>query len=80
MDISLYINNIEEYLADPITYTESNTDPTQAIRNDALFTLAYLHNTHQIDVEARHHLIPPKPACTPLFHGLPRVHKPHIQL
>ena len=80
MHTSLYINKIEEHLAELITYKEFNTDPTQAIRNDALSTLVYLHNIHQIDDKNRHHLIPPKPTCTPLFHGFPKVHKPHIKL
>ena len=80
MHTSLYINKIEEHLAELITYKEFNADSTQAIRNDALSTLVYLHNTHQIDDKNRHHLIPPKPTCTPLFHGFPKVHKPHIKL
>ena len=80
MDTSLYVSKIEEHLADPTTYKELNSDPTQAIRNDALSTLDYLHMTHRIDDETKHHLTPPKPARTPLFYGLPKVHKPNIPL
>ena len=36
--------------------------------------------THRIDDETKHHLTPPKPARTPLFYGLPKVHKPNIPL
>ena len=42
--------------------------------------LFYLHSTHRIDDETRHHLTRPKPACTPLFYDLPKVHKPNIPL
>ena len=80
MDTSLYINKIEEHLADPTTYKELNTDPTQAIRNDVISTLDYLHSTHRIDDETRHHLTLSNPARTPLFYGLPKVHKPNIPL
>ena len=80
MNTSLYISKIEEHLADPSTYNELSSDPTQAIRNDALSTLNYLYHTHRIDDITRHHLTPPKPARTPLFYGLPKVHKPNIPL
>ena len=35
-DTSLYINKIEEHLADATTYKKLNIDPTKAIRNDVL--------------------------------------------
>ena len=63
MDTSLYINKIEEHLANSTTYKKLNSDPTQAIRNDVLSTLDYLHITHRIDDQTRHHLIPTK-SCT----------------
>ena len=66
VDTSLYINKIEEHLADATTYKKLDADRTLAIRNDVLSTLDYLYNTHRIDDEARHHLIPPNPARTPL--------------
>ena len=80
MDVSLYISKIEEHLADPSTYKEVSSDPTQAIRNDVLSTLNYLYNTHWIDDVTRHHLAPPKPTRTPLFNGLLKVHKPNTPL
>ena len=45
MDTSLYINKIEEHLTDATTYKKLDADPTQAIRNDVLSTLDYLHST-----------------------------------
>ena len=75
MDTSLFISKIEEHLADTTTYKKLDADPTQAIRNDVLSTLDYLHNTCRIDDEIRHHLTPPNPACTPLFYGLPKIRK-----
>ena len=80
MDTPFYISKIEEHLSDPTTYKELNSDPTQAIRNYVLSTLDYLHKTHRIDDETKHHLTSPKPACTPLFYGLPKVRKPNIPL
>ena len=65
-------------MSDPTTYKELNSDPTQATRSDVLSTLDYLHKTHRMDDETKHHLTPPKPAHTPLFYGFPKVHKPNI--
>ena len=79
MDTPLYVSKIEEHLSDPTTYKELNSDPTQAIRNDVLSTLDYLHKTHRIEDETKH-LTPSKPAHTPPFYGLPKVHKPNIPL
>ena len=76
----LYISKIEEHLSDPTTYKELNSDPTQAIRNDVLSPMDYLHMTHRIDDETKHNLTPPKPARTPLFYDFPKVHKPNIPL
>ena len=88
MDISLYIRlcimetslYIRLFLMDTALYKELNSDPTQTMRNDELSTLAYHYNTHWIDDVTSHHLTPPKPARTPLFYRLPKVHKPNIPL
>ena len=80
MDTSLYISKIDERLADPSTYKELSSDPTKVIRNDVLSTLNYLYNTHQIDDVTRHDLTPPRPARTPFFYGLPKLHKPNVPL
>ena len=80
MDTSLYISKIEEHLAGATTYKKLDADPTQVIKNDVLSTLDYLHNTHQINDETRHHLTPPIPARTPLFYGLLKFHKPNTPL
>lgn len=79
-DTSLYINNIEEKLANVTIYKELDTNPIQAIRNDVFFTLDYLHITHRIDDETRHHLTLTNATRSPLFYGLPKVHKPIISL
>ena len=80
MDTSLYINKNEKHLADATTYNKVDDDPTQAIRNDVLFTLPYLDKLRQINHKARYHLTPLKLACTPLFYGLSKVHKLNIPL
>ena len=79
-DTSLYINKIEEHLANTTIYKELNTDPTQAIRNDVLSTLGYLHIKDQIDDQTRHHFTLQNPVRTPLFYGLPKVHNSNIPL
>ena len=77
---SLYVSKIEEHLANS-TYKELNTDTTQAIRKDVLSTFDYQQNNHQTnDIITRQHLIPPNSAHTPLFYGLPKVHKSYIPL
>ena len=76
MDTFIYISKIEDHLADPSTCKKLNFHPTQVIRNVVFSTLDYLYNIHRIDDISRHHLMPPKPACTPLFYDLPKVHKP----
>ena len=80
MDTSLHISKFEEHLANPSTYKELSSDSTQAIRDDVLSILNYLYNTYRIDDVTRHHLTPPKPAWTPLFYGLFKVHKHKIPL
>ena len=71
---------IEEHLAEVTPCKKLDADSTQAIRNDVLSTFDYLHNTLQIKSVTKYHLIPQNPARTPLFHGLPKVHKPNISL
>ena len=78
IDISFHISKIEKLLTDPLIYNELNSDPTQAIRNDLLSTIIF--TTRWIDYETRQHLAPRKPICTPLFCGLPNIHKSNIPL
>lgn len=80
MDTEQYINKIFLHLNDSSTYKKLKYDPTQAIRNDVMSTLEYLHHTHKIDEKTFEFLTPPNPARTPLFYGLPKVHKPGIPL
>ena len=78
MGTSLYISKIEKHLADPTTYKELSSNSNQTITNDVLSTINYLYNTHRIDDVTRHQLTPPKPTHTPIFYGVPKVHKPNI--
>ena len=80
MGASLYISKIKEHLPNPTMYKELNSNPTQAIRNDVLSSLDYLHKTYRIDGKTKHHLTPLKPTCSQLFYGLPKVLKPNIPL
>ena len=52
MDTILYVNKSKEHLANPATYKEFDSNPTQAIQNDSLSAQ---------ENKNRHHLMPRKP-------------------
>ena len=79
MDTSIYISKIKEHLADPSTYKQLSSEPNEAIRNDVFSTL-FFNNNYRINDVTRYHLMPPKPARTPLFYCFLKVHKPNIPL
>ena len=60
----------------PLHIQRTQFPPNSSHQKDVFSTLDYLYNTCRIDHITRHHLTPPKPACTPLFYDLPKVHKP----
>ena len=72
MNTSLYISKIEEHLADPFHIQRTQFRPNWS--HQKWSTLNYLYSI------TRHHLTPPKSTRTPLFYGLPKVHKPNIPL
>ena len=51
-----------------------------AIANDACTLIEYMHSQHIIDKATMEFLLPPKNTCTPLFYGLPKIHKPDCPL
>ena len=75
-----YISKMKELLRDTKTYKPLRRDPTNAIRNDIMSTIDYLHNRYLITDETKKLLTPLKPARTPLFYGLPKTHKENIPL
>ena len=44
--------------------------------NDTCTLIECMHSQHIIDTATKKFLLPPKNTCTPLFYGLPRIHKP----
>ena len=61
------INRIDGHLADLTTYKKLNSDPTQAIRNDVLSTLDFLHSTHPVYQRTKNDLTPQGTSCTFTF-------------
>ena len=76
-----YIQKIlTEHLNDRITYRTIDYDPTPHITRDVNSMIQYLHSKHYIDDHTAKYLQPNNPPRTPIFHGLPKIHKPNIPL
>ena len=80
MNTADYINKIRDLLSDTTTYKRLTHDPTPAITQDIISLLEYLYTRGSIDEQTKNALLPPCPHRTPLFYGLPKVHKPDIPL
>ena len=52
----LYINKPGEHLTDNTTYNKFNSDLTEAIRNNSLSALDFLHGACQVGQKTRDHL------------------------
>ena len=48
--------------------------------NDTCTLIEYIHSQHIIDKATKEFLLPPKNTRTPLFYGLPKIHKPGCPL
>ena len=76
-----YISKIyTEHLNDRSTYQQLETNPNNRICNAATTMIDYFHTHHYIDDETRRFLLPPDPVRTPVFYGLPKIHKPNNPL
>ncbi|XP_066911987.1 uncharacterized protein [Clytia hemisphaerica] len=76
MDKDQYINKIlEEHLNDRNTYRISEFDPTPHITHDTKILINFLHSKHHINDHTAKYLKPHDPPRTPIFYGLPKIHK-----
>ena len=75
-----YLTKIHTHLRDLNTYKPLTYNPTNAIVNDTCTLIEYMHSQHIIDKATEEFLLPPKNTRTPLFYGLPKIHKPGFPL
>ena len=80
MNTKDYLTKIHTHLQDRNTYKPLTYNPTSAIINDACTLIEYIHSQHIIDKATKEFLLPPKNTRTPLFYGLPKIHKPGCPL
>ena len=75
-----YFTKIDTHLQDRNTYKPLTYNPASAIVNDTCTLIEYIHSQHIIDKATKEFLLPPKNTRTPLFYGLPKIHKPGCPL
>ena len=80
MNTKDYLAKIHTHLQYLNTYKPLTYNPTSAIVNDTCTLIEYIHSQHIIDKATKEFLLPPKNTRTPLFYGLPRIHKPGCPL
>ena len=75
MSIRDYLTKIHIHLQDHSTYKPVTLNPTNAIAHDACTLIYYMHSRDIIDMVTMEILVPPRNTRTPLFYGLPKIHK-----
>ena len=75
-----YLTKIHTHLQDRTTNKPLTYNPTNAIAKDACTLIEYLRSQHLIDKATMEFLLPPKDTHTPLFCGVPKIHKPDCPL
>ena len=80
MNIRDYLTKIYTHLQDHNTYKLLTHNPKNAIAHDACTLMHYMHSQHIIDTTTMELLLSPRNTCTPLFHGLPKIHKSNCTL
>ena len=80
MNTKDYLTKIHTYLQDRNTYKPLTYNPTSAIVNDTCTLIEYIHSQHIIDKATKEFLLLMKNTRTPLFYGLPKIHKPGYPL
>ena len=78
--ICTHLQDLHRYIQTYNTYKPLTHNPTSAIGNDACTLIEYMHSQHIIDKATMEFLLPPENTCTPLFYGLPKIHKPDCPL
>ena len=80
MNTKAYLTKIHTHLQGHNTCKPLTYNPTSAIINDTCTLIEYIHSQHIIDNATKEFLLPSKNTRTPLFYGLPKIHKPHCPL
>ena len=80
MNTKDYLTQIHTHLQDRNTYKPLPYNPTSAIINDTCTLIENIHSQHIIDKVTKGFLLPHKNTRTPLFYGLPKIHKPGCPL
>ena len=81
MDTDSYINQVRtEHLSDASTYQPLPFNPIPAIATDTNTLIDFLLCHQHIDSTTAQYLRPPNPVRTPIFYGLPKIHKPNKPL
>ena len=76
-----YITRIfNEHLNNKTTYRTIDYDPTPHIRHDTITLINYLHHKNHIDDTTKRYLTPDENPRTPIFYGLPKIHKQNFPL
>ena len=81
LDKQDYINRIRnEHLNNRNTYRSIDYDPTPHITYDTNTLIDYLHKKHHIDYITKQFLTPDNKPRTPIFYGMPKIHKTNTPL
>ena len=80
MNTEDYLTKIHTHLQDRNTYKPLTYNPTSVIVNDTCTLIGYIHSQYTIDKATKEFLLSPKNTRTPLFYGLPKIHKPGCPL
>lgn len=76
LDKKSYINQImHEHLSNKDIYEPIDFNPTVHIRHDICTFIKFINARHHIDSITQNYITPPSPCRTPIFYGLPKIHK-----
>ena len=68
----VYINRVQEHLAERTKFKKRNHETTQVIKNGFLFTLDFLGSTYLLDHRTKNHVTSQGPLGTPFFYASPK--------
>ena len=80
LDTTEYIDKVLDLLTDTNHYQPTEHDMTKDTAAEVRLLIQYLHTTHKIDKRTAKRLLPPDTPRTPLFYGLPKIHKDNTPL
>jgi hypothetical protein len=80
LDKRSYEEKIRQLLEDKNTYDELPHDATEITTDKIINELIMMRNERAIPERITNYILPDKPSRTPLFYGLPKIHKQGIPL